>query len=102
MCPTLRKCRAHRYPLMGLEAHATSPCLSTPMKERVYTEEEVAALIERTAELQAEKKQHGGPRSGLTLTELEAVASNDEQARTIAGVLVSDGLGHLARRVVGE
>ena len=30
------------------------------MKERVYTEQEVAALIERTAELQAEEERRGG------------------------------------------
>ena len=45
------------------------------MKERVYTEQEIAALIERTAELQAEKERRGGHRAGLTLTELETVAA---------------------------
>ncbi len=45
------------------------------MKERVYTEQEIAALIERTAELQAEQERRGGKRSGLTLPELQAVAA---------------------------
>ena len=45
------------------------------MKERIYTEQEIAALIERTAELQAEKNRRGDRGSGLTLTELESVAA---------------------------
>ncbi len=45
------------------------------MKERIYTEQEIAALIERTAELQAEKNRRGNRGSGLTLTELETVAA---------------------------
>ena len=44
------------------------------MKERVYTKQEIAALIERTTELQAEKNRRGDHRSGLTLAELESVA----------------------------
>ena len=45
------------------------------MAERIYTEEEVAALIERTVELQAQAGRRAEAGPGLTLTELEAVAA---------------------------
>jgi hypothetical protein len=45
------------------------------MSDRVYTAEEVTALIERASELQAQTGSTGAPRGGLTLTELEGVAA---------------------------
>lgn len=45
------------------------------MAERIYTEEEVAALIERTVELQAQAGRRAEAGPGLTLSELEAVAA---------------------------
>lgn len=44
------------------------------MKDRTYSEEEVAALLERTAELQVQTARRQEHRPGLTLEELAAVA----------------------------
>jgi len=49
------------------------------MPERTYTEEEVAALFKRAAELQAQRDPSGGSsdtRHGLTLDELRAIAAD--------------------------
>ena len=45
------------------------------MPHRTYTEQEVAALLERAAELQAQAARRNEHRPGLTLPELEAVAA---------------------------
>lgn len=45
------------------------------MKMRTYTRDEVKALLERAVELQARVERDGGDRDGLTLHELEEVAS---------------------------
>ena len=44
------------------------------MKDRTFTEEEIASLLERAAELQAEAARNAHPKPGLTLPELEVVA----------------------------
>ncbi len=44
------------------------------MADRIYTEKEVAALLERTVALQAQRKRQDEQQPGLTLAELEAVA----------------------------
>ena len=46
------------------------------MSDRVYTEEEVRALLERAAELQAQTARQAGDRPGLTLEELQTIASD--------------------------
>lgn len=45
------------------------------MKERIYTREEVATLLERTTDLQRQAGPDVRDRQGLTLEELEAIAS---------------------------
>ncbi len=45
------------------------------MPERTYSEEEVAALLERAAELHLKSADHADHKAGLTLRELEAIAS---------------------------
>ncbi len=44
------------------------------MAERIYTEKEVTALLERAAELQVQAARHDDGRPGLTLPELETIA----------------------------
>ncbi|NNF03122.1 MAG: hypothetical protein HKN17_01545, partial [Rhodothermales bacterium] len=45
------------------------------MKNRIYTKEEVAQLLERTADLQRQEGRGEVERQGLTLKELETIAS---------------------------
>ena len=45
------------------------------MPDRIYTEQEVAALLERAAELQAQAARRNEHRPGLSLAELEDVAA---------------------------
>jgi len=54
-------------------ANSTSQAMHDP--NRTYTEEEIKALLERTAQLQSESKETKAKSStGLTLTELESIA----------------------------
>ncbi len=46
------------------------------MKDRTYSEQEIAALLERAAELQARTARKADRGPGLTLTELEAIAAD--------------------------
>ncbi len=45
------------------------------MNERTYSEEEMAAMLERAAKLQANAAKHAENRPGLTLSELEVIAA---------------------------
>ena len=58
------------------------------MSERTYSEDEMAALLERAAELQAHTARTNERSAGLTLTELEAIAEeaglNPEHLRQAA------------------
>ncbi|MEQ9104787.1 MAG: hypothetical protein RIE53_08820 [Rhodothermales bacterium] len=78
--------------------------------ENTFTKEEVAALLERTAELQLQQsRQHDG-RPGLTLSELEQIAEEaglDPQllrtaAREMATIGSATGVRGLASVKVGE
>ena len=46
-----------------------------PMPERTYSQEEIAALLERAAELQTDDARRNKNAAGLTLAEIESVAS---------------------------
>ncbi len=73
------------------------------MSERTYSEDEMAALLERAAELQAHSARTNERSRGLTLTELEAIAEeaglNPEHLRQAASEMEKLGPSLLGKSV---
>ena len=56
-------------------SHAGEGQTACVMKKRTYSKEEIAALLERAAELHAQEAQSTNEKPGLTLSEIEEVAA---------------------------